>query len=194
LALKSLLKVTFGGDVSITLVIVSPLWRTMLYNTGYCFWRVTFRSHLSSQNLISDPSLMKKEPMPKKYFFVAMSPAQKCESPSFQRTRDNAFGPIYFRLRIVLGLWVLGALYLHHQMQMEPRRIVGRRGQPHDRWADPKPSPWSYALSSKISGLRFQVLLRRRFNRSAPLLLRSPSWHRGEEGRLDSRLCVLVFF
>jgi hypothetical protein len=57
----------------------------MLYNAGYYSRRVTFSRHLSSQNLISDPSLMEKEPRPKKYFFIAMSLAQKYESPDFQK-------------------------------------------------------------------------------------------------------------
>jgi hypothetical protein len=42
-------------------------------------------SHLSSQNRISEPSFMEKETRPKKNFFVAMSPAQKCEPPGFQK-------------------------------------------------------------------------------------------------------------
>jgi hypothetical protein len=73
----------------------------MLYNARYCSRRVALPSHISSQNRISESSLMEKEPRPKKNFFVAMSPAQKYESPGFQRTRDNAFWPIYFLLRMV---------------------------------------------------------------------------------------------
>jgi hypothetical protein len=56
---------------------------------------------LSSQNHIFEPSLIKKEPKRKKCFFVAMRPAQKCESPGFQRTWDRAFEPTYFLLRRV---------------------------------------------------------------------------------------------
>jgi hypothetical protein len=57
---KSLLNDTFRGKVSNTLAMISPLWRTMLYNAGYCSRREVAPSHLSSQNLISDPSLMEK--------------------------------------------------------------------------------------------------------------------------------------
>ena len=60
--IKSLLNVTFGGNDSITVAKLSPLWRTMLYRAGYCSRSVAFPSHLSSQNLISEPSLIKKDP------------------------------------------------------------------------------------------------------------------------------------
>jgi hypothetical protein len=53
---KSLLNVTDGGEFSITLAIVSPLWRTMLYKAGYCSRSVALPSHLSSQNRTSKPS------------------------------------------------------------------------------------------------------------------------------------------
>ena len=43
-----LLKVTFGGNDSITAAIVSPLWRTMLYRAGYFSRSLAFPSHLSS--------------------------------------------------------------------------------------------------------------------------------------------------
>jgi hypothetical protein len=81
---KSFLNATAGGEVSIILVIVSLLWRTMLYKAGYYSRRVVLPCHLSSQKL-SKPSLIKKELRPKKNFFVAISPAQKSESSSFQR-------------------------------------------------------------------------------------------------------------
>jgi hypothetical protein len=57
--------------------------------------------HLSSYNRISEPSLMEKVPRQKKYFFVAINPAQKCKPPGFQRTCDNIFEPPYFLFRIV---------------------------------------------------------------------------------------------
>ena len=60
--IKSLLNATFGGNDCITVAIVSPLWRTMLYRAGYCSRSVAFSSHLSSQNLISEPSLIEKGP------------------------------------------------------------------------------------------------------------------------------------
>ena len=60
--IKSLLSVTFGGNDSITMAIVSPLWRTIFYRAGYCSWSVAFPSHLSPQNLIFEPSLVEKDP------------------------------------------------------------------------------------------------------------------------------------
>jgi hypothetical protein len=44
---------------------------------------------------------MEKVSRLKKNFFVAIRPAQKCESPGFHKTWDSAFWPIYFLLRIV---------------------------------------------------------------------------------------------
>jgi hypothetical protein len=77
-----------GGEVSITFCKVSPLYQTILYKAGYCSLRVVVTNHLSSQNLISDPFLMEKEPNGKKCFVVALMPAQKCQSPGFQTTRE----------------------------------------------------------------------------------------------------------
>jgi hypothetical protein len=70
-----LLNITLGGEDSITLARVSLLWRTTLYKAGYCSRRVVLPSHLSSQNPISDPFLIEKEPYGKNNFFVAIMPA-----------------------------------------------------------------------------------------------------------------------
>ena len=83
---KLLLNETFGGEVPNTLAIVSLLFRTIAYRSGYSTLRVDWPSHLSSQKQISDPSLIQKEPCGKKNFFVAIRPAHKCESLGFQRT------------------------------------------------------------------------------------------------------------
>jgi hypothetical protein len=92
---------TFGGEVAITVAMVSLLWRTMVYNVEYCSRRVVLPSHWSSQNRICDPSLIDKEPKQKKYFFVAIRLAHKCESPGFHITWDSTFEPTYFLLRSV---------------------------------------------------------------------------------------------
>jgi hypothetical protein len=77
---------------------VSPLWRTILYKARYYSRRVVVPNHLSSQNLISAPLLMEKEPYGKKCFLVAIMLAQKCESPGFQITWDISFEPTHFFL------------------------------------------------------------------------------------------------
>jgi hypothetical protein len=97
---RSLLNVTLGGELSITFTIVLPLWWTMLYNVGYCSRRVVVPNHLSSYNLISVPSLIENFPRRKNWFFIAISPAQKCESPCFQKIYDKAFETMYFYFRI----------------------------------------------------------------------------------------------
>jgi hypothetical protein len=74
------------------------LWCTIAYNAGYSR-SISFPSRLTSQKHISDPSLIKNDPYLKKCFFIAMSLTQKCESPGFQKTYDNAFEPTYFCLR-----------------------------------------------------------------------------------------------
>jgi hypothetical protein len=91
----------FGGLDPKTWAIVSPLWCTLAYNTGYYSRSVALPSHLSSQDRTSDPSLIENVPWPKKCFFVAMSSTEKCESPGFQKTFYKAFEPTYFRLRSV---------------------------------------------------------------------------------------------
>ena len=53
---------TFGGNISNTLARVSLLCRTILYKAGNCSRRGALSSHLSSQNLISEPSLIEKNP------------------------------------------------------------------------------------------------------------------------------------
>jgi hypothetical protein len=67
---KSLLNVIFGGEHSITFGNSITLWRTILYNVGYCSRRVAVPSHLSSQDRIDKPSLMENLPRQKKCFFV----------------------------------------------------------------------------------------------------------------------------
>jgi hypothetical protein len=91
----------FGGLDPNAWPSVSPLWRTIAYKDGYYSRSVAVPNHLSSQNRISDPSLIKNDPWPKKYFFVAINLVQKCESLGFLRTCDNALDPTYFCLSIV---------------------------------------------------------------------------------------------
>jgi hypothetical protein len=98
---KVLLNITFGALDPNTWASVLPLWRTIAYKDGYYSWSVAVPNHLSSQNRISDPSLIKNDPWLKKYFFVAINLAQKCESPGFHRTYDNALDLTYFCLSIV---------------------------------------------------------------------------------------------
>jgi hypothetical protein len=69
---KSLLNDTFGGEVSKTMAIVSPLWRIILYNARYCSRRKVAPSYPSSQNLISSVLNEKGPYRPKKNFFVAI--------------------------------------------------------------------------------------------------------------------------
>jgi hypothetical protein len=59
---KSLLNITFSGEESITLAIVSLLWWTVWYRARYYSQSVVFPSHLSSQNLIDDSSLIENDP------------------------------------------------------------------------------------------------------------------------------------
>jgi hypothetical protein len=82
--MTSLLHDIFGGEVSNTLASMSLLCRTMLYKDEYCSGSMALPSHLSSQNLIFDPSLLEKEPYGKKNFFIAIIPSHKCESSGFQ--------------------------------------------------------------------------------------------------------------
>jgi hypothetical protein len=70
----------FRGEVAITEVMVSLLCYTMLYKAEYYSQRGALLSQLSSQNYICDPSLVEKVLNQKKNLFVAISPAQKCES------------------------------------------------------------------------------------------------------------------
>jgi hypothetical protein len=80
---RSLKNFTFGGELSITLAMVSPLWQTILCNVGYYSRRVVVPSHLSSQNLIYEPSLMENLRRRKVWLFVAISPAPECDSLGF---------------------------------------------------------------------------------------------------------------
>ena len=111
---RLLLKDTLGGFVSITSARVSPLCLTIKYRAGYCSRREVWPSHLSSQNIICEPSLILKLPNRKKCFLEAISPAQKCESPGFQTSLDTAFEPTYFLHRMVCHTpsWVR-SLYNH---------------------------------------------------------------------------------
>jgi hypothetical protein len=94
--IRSRLNDTVGSDASMTFAKVSPLCRTILYNTGYCSRRGVEPNHLSSQNHISDPSLIEKYPYWKKVFFYRHNASPKCESPDFQIICEIAFEPTYF--------------------------------------------------------------------------------------------------
>ena len=83
---KSRLNEIFGGDEPSTCAIVLFLSRAMLYKAGYCSRRLALSSHMSSQKRISDPPFIAKDPKRKRCFFVAIRPAQKCESPGFKYT------------------------------------------------------------------------------------------------------------
>lgn len=72
-----------GGEVSITFCKVSPLWRTILYKTEYCSRRVVVPNHLSSQNLISNPFRMEKEPNGKKMLFSCHNASPKVRISRF---------------------------------------------------------------------------------------------------------------
>src|SRR4051812_28449087 len=93
--IKFLLKDTLGENDPNTVAIVSSLYRTMEYKAGYCSLSEVVPSHLSFQNLIWDPSLIEKVLKRKKCFFVAIRPAQMCESPGFQTIPQvsKPFGP-----------------------------------------------------------------------------------------------------
>jgi hypothetical protein len=71
---RSVVNDSFGGEASNKLASLSFLWSTMLYNAGYYSRSMTSPSHLSFQNLISEPFLFEKEPYEKNNFFVAIRP------------------------------------------------------------------------------------------------------------------------
>jgi hypothetical protein len=76
--MRSRLKAISNGEFCITVAKVSDLWRTILYKAGYCSRRVVFPNHLSSQNLIWDPSLIEKDVYGKKNFLVTIRLSTRC--------------------------------------------------------------------------------------------------------------------
>jgi hypothetical protein len=78
---KSLLNVTFGGEDSITVAIVSLLWRQYYTKRDTVLGEWYFLATLSSQNRISKPSLITNDLKRKKCFFIAIRPTKKCQSP-----------------------------------------------------------------------------------------------------------------
>jgi hypothetical protein len=64
---------------------------TILYNEGYWAANGLSPNHVSSQNLILDPSPKIKEPLEKKSSFTCIRPFQKGESFDFTLTRDKVF-------------------------------------------------------------------------------------------------------
>jgi hypothetical protein len=81
--MRLLLNNTFGGKVSNTLASVTLLCRTILYNARYFSRSVAFPSHLFSQNLISDPSLMEKRTIWKEEFLRCHKTSPKMRDPRF---------------------------------------------------------------------------------------------------------------
>jgi hypothetical protein len=72
---KSLVNITFDGQD--TIAMVSLLWQTVLHRDEYYSRSLAVSSHLSFQNLISDPSLVENYSIGKKYFFVFIRQAKK---------------------------------------------------------------------------------------------------------------------
>jgi hypothetical protein len=101
---RSHLNVTFSGEVSNTLAIILFLWCTILYKVDICSWTVYLPSHLSSENLIFESSLIKNGAYGKNNFFVSLRPIQKCDSPGFQKTKDNVREPMYF---LFIGVYLI---------------------------------------------------------------------------------------
>jgi hypothetical protein len=79
----------------------------LAHNAIQC-WILFAESGITKPLILPEPYLRPilngKRTQAKENFFVAMSPAQKCESPGLHRTWDNAFGPMYFLLRIVCDM------------------------------------------------------------------------------------------
>jgi hypothetical protein len=71
-------------------------------------------SHLSLQGLIIETSLIINKPYEKKYFFIAIRLAWKCEFPGFQYIWDKALVPMYF---------LLEDLSIPH-LRLEARKVV----------------------------------------------------------------------
>ena len=67
--IKSRLHEMFRGDVPKPLAIVSCLYLAMIYKQRYCSFRGDYPNHLSSQNLTWNPTLIVKDPKPRKSCF-----------------------------------------------------------------------------------------------------------------------------
>jgi hypothetical protein len=112
-------------------------------------YRILFLEYSSTKPLIlpectSDPSLIENFPWQKKYYFVAMRLAQKCESRGYQKTIDKAFEPTYFRLRSVCRT----PSPVNNLQSQFPRRVVfltSRSWIPSPPWSfgDKPHSTWS---------------------------------------------------
>src|SRR5690348_15570022 len=87
--MRSLRHVRLGGEVPRISATVACLCLTILYKQGYCSRRVVFPNHISSQNLICDPSLIMKVPKRRNSPFTFIRLAQKWESPFFHCICDR---------------------------------------------------------------------------------------------------------
>jgi hypothetical protein len=93
--MRLLLNDTFGREVSNTLASVSLLCSIIFYNVGYCSWSVTLPSHLPSENLISNPSLIDKDPYGKE--FLRSHNASQKKNPKFPRNlRQHVLANVLF--------------------------------------------------------------------------------------------------
>jgi hypothetical protein len=76
-------KEMFSGIILKIDTIETFLQRVIAYNDGYCYFKVRFPNHLSSQNHIFSPLLSWKWPRLKKDSLTFMRPHLKFESPGF---------------------------------------------------------------------------------------------------------------